>query len=199
MNCLGVKVCGVIPAAPADFHSRLRHQLRDDVMDAAYRILVTQGWPAVRMTAIAAAVGVSRQTLYKEFSSKEEIGRALVMREANRFIDGANQRLSLETDLSAIIETAIRFGFEHGSANQVLVAVIAGSRDGDTLLPFVTTEIGALVAAAADVLAAPIRRHAPGLDPDDVTATTDALTRLIISHLLQPLGDTEQTIRRLIV
>lgn len=65
--------------------ARVRRQLREDVLDAAYHVLAEEGWSAVRMTSLAAAVGVSRQTLYKEFASKEDIGRALVLREAERF------------------------------------------------------------------------------------------------------------------
>lgn len=184
---------------PANFQLRVRRQLREDVMDAAYRILVTSGWSSVRMTAIAEAVGVSRQTLYKEFTTKDEIGRALTLREAGRFIDRINGEIEQATDLSTVIETAIRCGFEHGSANRILLALLTEPPlTGDSLLPFVTTDAAALFDKGAELLAGPIRRHAPGIDPEDIAATCDALTRLMISHLLQPSGDTETTIRRLV-
>ena len=35
---------------------------------------------------IAAAAGVSRQTLYKEFGSRDEFAQAFVMREVDRFL-----------------------------------------------------------------------------------------------------------------
>ncbi|MGQ5228634.1 helix-turn-helix domain-containing protein, partial [Streptomyces sp. yara] len=38
-------------------------------------------WSAVRMVDVAAAAGVSRQTLYNEFGSKDGLARALVRRE----------------------------------------------------------------------------------------------------------------------
>lgn len=177
----------------------MRRQLREDVLDAAYRILVSSGWQSVRMTAIAEAVGVSRQTLYKEFAAKDEIGRALVLREATRYVDRINAEFDQAGDLSALIEAAVRFGFEHGSANRMLIALLAEAPRGeDSLLPFLTTDTAGLFDKGADLLAGPILRYAPHLDPEDVAATCDALTRLVISHLLQPSGDTETTIRRLV-
>ncbi|MGI8329587.1 TetR family transcriptional regulator [Actinomadura scrupuli] len=184
----------------AGFQVRVRRQMREDAMDAAYRVLVESGWSAVRMTGIAAAVGVSRQSLYKEFATKEEIGGALILREATRFSEGVNAQIRMADNASAVIEAAIRFGFEHGSANRVLIAILAdpGHSGGGGLLPFITTDAGTLIDIAAGLLVEPILQREPGLDPEDVAATCDALTRLMLSHLLQPLGDTETAIHRLI-
>ncbi|MDX6740118.1 TetR family transcriptional regulator [Actinocorallia sp. A-T 12471] len=175
---------------PSDFRHRVRRQLRDDAIDAAYTILVRESWASVRMTAVAKAVGVSRQTLYKEFATKEEIGHALVQREAGRFIDGFTAQTARVDAVPDLVEAAVRFGFEHGPSHRMLVAILAEQR-GESLLPFVTTDAGALVAQAAEVLAAPIRELAPHLDAADVTETCDALIRLMVSHLLQPRGDAE--------
>ena len=167
-------------------------------MNAAYTIMIEQGWAAVRMTAVAAAVGVSRQTLYKEFGSKQEIGEALVIREAEQFIAGVTLHLQRHEELSGAIEAAIRFTFEHGAANPLLLAILAGSHeDGDSLLPLVTTDAQPLIAMAGQVLSEYIARRAPGLETEDVVATADALARLTVSHLLQPLDDPELTVRRL--
>jgi AcrR family transcriptional regulator len=38
---------------------------------------MTGGWSCARMTALAGRVGVSRPTVYKEFGSRDEVGRAL--------------------------------------------------------------------------------------------------------------------------
>src|SRR5436189_263228 len=41
------------------------------------------------MADVARAAGVSRQTLYYEFGSKDALAQALTMREAQRYIDGS--------------------------------------------------------------------------------------------------------------
>lgn len=42
------------------------------LLDAAYTALARRPWSAVRMVDVAASAGVSRQTLYNEFGSKED-------------------------------------------------------------------------------------------------------------------------------
>ena len=44
------------------------------------------------MVDVAAAAGVSRQTLYNEFGSKEGLARALVRREADGYLAGVDGR-----------------------------------------------------------------------------------------------------------
>ena len=59
-----------------------RELLRNTLLDAACRELEAQQWADITMADIAVAAGVSRQTLYKEFGSREEFAQVLVLREA---------------------------------------------------------------------------------------------------------------------
>lgn len=182
---------------PADFQTRVRHQLRSDALDAAFTLMTDQGWSAVTMTAVAAAVGVSRQTLYKEFSSKDQIGQALLIREAERFIDGVAAHVAAHDDVASAIEAAVRYTLDQGATNPLLRTILSGDRGGTTLLPLVTTDSQPLIALAGQVLSQHITARAPGLDDEDIAATADALVRLTVSHLLQPLDDTGTTVTRL--
>lgn len=182
---------------PADFQARVRQQLRHDALDAAYQLLTNRGWTAVTMTAVAAAVGVSRQTLYKEFSSKDQIGQALLIREAEQFIDGVAHHVAPHDDVTAAIEAAIRYTLHQGAANPLLRAILSGDHGGNTLLPLITTNSQPLIALAGQVLRDHITTRAPQADTDDIAATADALVRLTVSHLLQPLDDTDTTVTRL--
>ncbi|MFD6418426.1 TetR/AcrR family transcriptional regulator [Streptomyces sp. NPDC060194] len=67
---------------------------REALLDAAYTALARRPWSAVRMVDVAAAAGVSRQTLYNEFGSKDGIARALVRREADGFLTGVDRALA---------------------------------------------------------------------------------------------------------
>ncbi|MFF3514267.1 TetR/AcrR family transcriptional regulator [Streptomyces sp. NPDC002573] len=81
---------------------------RESLLDAAYTALARRPWAAVRMVDVAAAAGVSRQTLYNEFGSKEGLARALVRREADGYLAGVDRALAVHTDprerLAAIAE-----------------------------------------------------------------------------------------------
>ncbi|MEU9120468.1 TetR/AcrR family transcriptional regulator [Streptomyces sp. NPDC048506] len=67
---------------------------RESLLDAAYTALTTRAWTAVRMVDVAAAAGVSRQTLYNEFGSKEGLARALVRRETDSYLSGVARALA---------------------------------------------------------------------------------------------------------
>ncbi|MDF6044776.1 TetR/AcrR family transcriptional regulator [Streptomyces sp. JH14] len=66
---------------------------REALMDAALAALTTRPWPSVRMVDVAFAAGVSRQTLYNEFGSKDGLARALVRRAADGYLAGVERAL----------------------------------------------------------------------------------------------------------
>ncbi|MFF9087066.1 TetR/AcrR family transcriptional regulator [Streptomyces sp. NPDC014991] len=66
---------------------------RESLLDAAYTALTRRPWSAVRMVDVAVSAGVSRQTLYNEFGSKEGLARALVRREADGYLAGVERAL----------------------------------------------------------------------------------------------------------
>lgn len=66
---------------------------REALLDAAHAALAARPWPTVRMVDVAAAAGVSRQTLYNEFGSKDGLARALVRRAADNYLAGVERAL----------------------------------------------------------------------------------------------------------
>lgn len=71
---------------------------RESLLDSAYTALARRPWSAVRMVDVASAAGVSRQTLYNEFGSKEGLARALVRREADGYLAGVDRALATHSD-----------------------------------------------------------------------------------------------------
>ncbi|MEV0318686.1 TetR/AcrR family transcriptional regulator [Streptomyces sp. NPDC050658] len=69
---------------------------RESLLDAAYTALARRPWPGVRMVDVAAVAGVSRQTLYNEFGSKDGLARALLRRETDVYLHGVERALATE-------------------------------------------------------------------------------------------------------
>ncbi|MEV5593066.1 TetR/AcrR family transcriptional regulator [Streptomyces sp. NPDC052496] len=67
---------------------------RESLLDAAYAALAVRPWAGVRMVDVAAEAGVSRQTLYNEFGSKEGLARALIRRETEGYVAGVTRALA---------------------------------------------------------------------------------------------------------
>ncbi|MBO0517611.1 TetR/AcrR family transcriptional regulator, partial [Streptomyces beijiangensis] len=66
---------------------------RESLLDSALSALTGLPWSAVRMVDVASAAGVSRQTLYNEFGSKDGLARALARREADVYLRGVDRAL----------------------------------------------------------------------------------------------------------
>src|ERR1700690_4646804 len=75
-----------------------RELLRETLLDGARDELERRNWAEITMGDIAAAAGVSRQTLYKEFGSRDEFAQAFVLREADGFIGAVEGALDAHLD-----------------------------------------------------------------------------------------------------
>jgi AcrR family transcriptional regulator len=157
---------------------------RDLLLDAAAEAVVAVGWQRARMADVARAAGVSRQTLYYEFGSRDALAEALALREAQRYLDDAEVVWSRHATPAEAIGAGTEHTLREGSGDPLLKAVLTDDAGG--LLPYLTTRAEALHAAAAGCCAAHLLRRWPQLPPDDVRLVADLVTRLTVSHLVLP-------------
>ncbi|WP_435798408.1 TetR/AcrR family transcriptional regulator [Streptomyces antibioticus] len=99
---------------------------RESLLDAAFAALVRRPWSAVRMVDVAATAGVSRQTLYNEFGSKEGLARALVRREADGYLAGAERALAAPGDVRERLTATARWTVCAARDNALVRAVLTG-------------------------------------------------------------------------
>ncbi|MBP8537796.1 TetR/AcrR family transcriptional regulator [Streptomyces sp. MK37H] len=102
---------------------------RESLLDAAFAALERRPWPRVKMSDVAAAAGVSRQTLYNEFGSKEGLARALVRREADAYLCGVERALSGVSGAAAPRErlaAAAVWTVRSAAGNPLVRAVLTG-------------------------------------------------------------------------
>ena len=186
----------IVGSGPAGATSRpyavaARELLRDTLFDAARRELEDRGWSEVTMAEIAAAAGVSRQTLYKEFGSRDEFAQAFVVREGARFVRAIEGALDTHLDDPQAALTAAFGLFLHAAAADPLIRSAIG---GDAeMLPFVTTQGQPLLAAAAERLRGAIRTRWPQAAEHDATLLAECLVRLAISYATLPVGSAGMT------
>ena len=99
---------------------------RESLLDAAYTALARRPWSAVRMVDVAAMAGVSRQTLYNEFGSKEGLARALVRREADAYLAGVDRALAAHTDARERLAAAAEWTTSAARSNALVRAMLTG-------------------------------------------------------------------------
>lgn len=164
---------------------------REALLDAAYDAAVSGQWEHARMADVAAAAGVSRQTLYYEFGSKDALAQSLAIREADRWTVGADAaRVGHEGTPAEAVAASMRWTLEEAARNPLLKAVL--TEDTGSLLPFLTTRAEGLLATARDRTAAYLSEHWPALPSGDVRLVADVVNRLTFSHLVLPGGRPEQ-------
>ncbi|MEV6173192.1 helix-turn-helix domain-containing protein [Streptomyces sp. NPDC051954] len=99
---------------------------RESLLDAAYTALARRPWAAVRMVDVAAAAGVSRQTLYNEFGSKEGLARALVRREADAYLAGVDRALATHNDARERLTATAEWTASVARENALVGAMLTG-------------------------------------------------------------------------
>jgi len=172
-----------------------RRLLRETLLAAGRDEVQQRAWSEITMAEIAAAAGVSRQTLYKEFGSRDEFAQALVIHEGERFLDAVDAAVREHLDdpraaVRAALETFLRTAGE-----DPLVRILLSDDGTAGLLPFVTTQGAPVVQWATARLTATIEEGWPQAPPPKARLLAESLVRLAISHVTSPAGSPEETAR----
>jgi AcrR family transcriptional regulator len=170
-----------------------RELLRNTLLDAARNLLAERTWSQVTMGDVAAAAGVSRQTVYNEFGSRPEFAQALIMREADLLLSAVEDAVRAHAGDAPAALTAALEVFLGAAAEDPLVRAVMAGGDSDSLLPFVTTRGGPVVEYGVDRLAAVIVDVWPQAGAADARALADCLVRLGISYAALPSGSPRRT------
>lgn len=184
--------------APDTFRANYRRQFRDEAVRVAHRLAVSKGWENVRMGEIADRVGSSRALLYKEFGDKAGLGDAVVLREAERFLQGVRAVLDgYSTDAAAGLAASVTFTLEEAEKSPLLKAVLISHRDaadgtGRGVLPLLTTSFS-ILQVSTGTLVAWSSRFFPDIPQADMAEAADAMVRLTVSHLALPNADRART------
>jgi AcrR family transcriptional regulator len=170
-----------------------RELLRNTLLDAACAELGARPWAEVTMADIALAAGVSRQTLYNEFGSRDEFAQVLVMREANRFVVAVEGAVSANLDDPAGALAAAFDVFLKAAAENPLVGTVVHGDGAEELLALFTTHGTPLVEGAAARLAEVILDGWPAIARADAELLSECLVRLAISYAGLPKGPTSMS------
>jgi AcrR family transcriptional regulator len=189
---------GTIPTMSATrertpFSATVRHLLRNTLLDAALEQLHQRGWAEITMADIARTAGVSRQTLYKEFGSRDEFAQALAQREADRFLIAVEQAVHAHLeDPAAALSGAFDVFLTAAAENPLVRTIVHGDGAGELLALF-TTQGKPLVESAAERLTAVVIAGWPQVEPADAALLSECLVRLAISYAALPKGPASMT------
>ncbi len=174
--------------APVPYPRAAQELLRSTLLDAMGEQLATRRWTAVTMAEVARVAGVSRQTLYKAFGSRQEFAQAYVLREVDRFLEGVQAAVRAHpAEPVRGLEAAFDV-FLTAAAGNPLVREIVSADGGAELLPLVTTQGRPVVEHATERLSCVLGEAWPAIAPAQARLLADCVVRLAISHAALPGG-----------
>ncbi|MEV0781642.1 TetR family transcriptional regulator [Streptomyces sp. NPDC050423] len=169
------------------------------MLDAAHAALTTRPWPAVRMVDVAAAAGISRQTLSNEFGSND-----LVRRAADAYLAGVEQALGTAGGTGDRLAATAAWTVRSTRTNALVRGLLTGCwedrlprpahpvRPPGSLVPAQRrADAGAptpaeLLGQVRDRAVAALDGERPPRDPAALAVTCELALRLALSYALVP-------------
>ncbi|MET9882519.1 TetR/AcrR family transcriptional regulator [Streptomyces sp. NPDC006430] len=163
---------------------------RESLLEAAGVALLARPWPSVRMVDVAAAAGVSRQTLYNEFGGKAGLGRALVRREADWYLEGVDRVLRSSAASAERLASVAEWTVRAARARPLVRALLTGCWDGTLPVPPGREARPGVPAPGPGELARAVRdRASVALAPGEGAQRCELAVRLALSYVIAPGKD----------
>lgn len=162
--------------------------LHASILDAAWARACDTPWGQVRLADVAADAGVSRQTIYNEFGSKDQLAEALFERETETFLAGIRQSSRAADSLPASLRAAVAWTLEETDKHPMLTRMINDARagEGETLLPELTVRADAILLPMRDALTAFYCEEWPQIPRHRVQLIADLFVRFVMSLIILP-------------
>lgn len=173
-----------VPAATADDLDLDPTTVR--ILDAALAQVLDHGLRRTSVEDVARHAGLARITIYRRFPGRDDLLRAMLLREGRRLLAQVDQAVdavdSLEEQVVEGFTAILQATRSHPLLQRLLVT------EGDLTITTLTTHGGALVALGREYLAGHLLRaqHEGRLAAFDVRAVAELLVRLTLSFVLTP-------------
>lgn len=160
--------------------------LRTSVLDSMRELLTERDWSEVTLTVLAKHAGVSRQTLYNEFGSRQGLAEAYALRLADGFVDAVDEAM-VANDGRAVEALTAGFGsfFASSATDPLVISLLTGEAKPD-LLRLITTDSAVIIERASSRLAESFQRGWIQASPADAGILARAIARLGLSYISMP-------------
>jgi AcrR family transcriptional regulator len=163
-----------------------RALLRDSVLDAMRELLLTRDWSAITLSDVARAAGISRQTIYNEFGSRQGLAQGYALRLADRLVDAVHA--AIDANVGNIHEAFLqgfRSFFSESAADPLVISLLTGVAKPD-LLQIITTDSGPIISHCSARLTSSFQHSWMKASDDDAGIMARAIVRLCISYVSMP-------------
>lgn len=181
MTATLARVSERIPYAEAS-----RVLLRDSILDGMRDLLLTRDWSSITLSHVATAAGISRQTIYNEFGSRQGLAQGYAMRLADRLVDAVEKAITGNVgDIYAAFLEGFGDFFAQSAADPLVISMLTGGTKPD-LLALVTTDSGPIIAHCSARLTTTFTQSWVRASEEDAGVLARAVVRLAMSYVSMP-------------
>ncbi|MCV7027996.1 TetR family transcriptional regulator AlkX [Mycobacterium sherrisii] len=160
--------------------------LRDSVLDAMRDLLLSRDWSAITLADVAKAAGISRQTIYNEFGSRQGLAQGYALRLADRLVDSVHA--ALDANVGQIYEAFLqgfRAFFAESASDPLVISLLTGVAKPD-LLQLITTDSAPIITRASERLTLAFTTTWVATSDEDAGVLARAIVRLALSYVSMP-------------
>jgi AcrR family transcriptional regulator len=168
------------------FAEASRLLLRDSILDGMREMLNTRDWAAITLSDVARAAGVSRQTIYNEFGSRQGLAQGYALRLADRLVDAVDEAIEANVgDVHAAFLEGFRAFFSESAADPLVISLLSGDSKPD-LLQIITTDSGPIITRCSHRLTSTFQDSWVKASDEDAGILARAIVRLAMSYVSMP-------------
>lgn len=163
-----------------------RALLRDSVLDAMREELLAKDWSAITLSDVARTAGVSRQTIYNEFGSRQGLAQGYALRLADRLVDAIDDAITSNVgNVLAAFTEGFRVFFTESAADPLIISLLTGVAKPD-LLQMITTDSAPIISRASARLTEAFMNSWVSASEQDSGVLARAIVRLAMSYVSMP-------------
>ncbi|MCV7050777.1 TetR/AcrR family transcriptional regulator [Mycobacterium heidelbergense] len=163
-----------------------RALLRESVLDAMRDQLLARDWSAITLSDVARSAGISRQTIYNEFGSRQGLAQGYALRLADRLVDAVHAALDANVgDIYEAFLQGFRAFFSESAADPLVISLLTGVAKPD-LLQIITTDSAPIITRASARLTSALTQSWIAASDEDAGVLARAIVRLAMSYVSMP-------------
>ncbi|MGK2865332.1 MAG: TetR family transcriptional regulator AlkX [Mycobacterium sp.] len=160
--------------------------LRDSILDGMRDMLLARDWSSITLTDVARAAGISRQTIYNEFGSRQGLAEGYALRLADRLVDQIHGAINENVgDVYTAFLQGFRDFFTESAADPLVISLLTGTSKPD-LLQIITTDSGPIITRCSQRLTETFQDSWMKSSDEDAGVLARAIVRLAMSYVSMP-------------
>jgi AcrR family transcriptional regulator len=174
------------PSQRIPYAEASRVLLRDSILDGMRELLLTRDWSSITLSDVAKAAGISRQTIYNEFGSRQGLARGYALRLADRLVDQIEDAIrGNQGDIYAAFLQGFRDFFTESASDPLVISLLTGTTKPD-LLQLITTDSAPIITRCSQRLTETFMHSWVRTSEEDAGVLARAIVRLAMSYVSMP-------------